>query len=52
MRLIGENGAGKTTLMKILIGSTNYSEGIIKINGRDISSYKIGRDGVYDLRWI
>ena len=43
--LIGENGAGKTTLMKILIGSTNYSEGIIKINGRDISSYKIGNIG-------
>lgn len=45
--LIGENGAGKTTLMKILLGLTNYQNGVMKVEGKEFSnvnqsSIKIG----------
>lgn len=34
--LIGENGAGKTTLMKVLLGLTNYQDGIIKVGDKEV----------------
>lgn len=45
--LIGENGAGKTTLMKIILGLTNYQDGVIKVGDKEVSnvthsSVKIG----------
>lgn len=45
--LIGENGAGKTTLMKVLLGLTNYQDGIIKVGDKEVpnvnaSSVKTG----------
>ncbi len=39
--LVGENGAGKTTLIKLLVRFYDPTEGTIKINGVNISSYDI-----------
>lgn len=36
MALMGANGTGKTTLLRILVGLTKPSEGIVRINGLDI----------------
>ena len=35
--LLGENGAGKSTLMSILFGAYEADNGIIKINGKEVS---------------
>lgn len=45
--LIGANGAGKTTLMKVLLGLTDYQNGVIKVEGNEVpnvnnSSIRIG----------
>ncbi len=45
--LIGENGAGKTTLMKVILGLTNYQDGVMKVGDKEVSnvnhsSLKIG----------
>jgi len=34
--LLGPNGAGKTTTIKILTGSLQPDEGVVKVNGRDV----------------
>lgn len=34
--LIGENGAGKTTLMKVILGLTNYQNGLMKVEGKQV----------------
>ena len=33
--LIGRNGAGKTTLMKMILGFSSRTDGIIRINGKE-----------------
>ncbi|CAI2690249.1 ABC transporter ATP-binding protein [Apilactobacillus apinorum] len=38
--LIGPNGAGKSTIMKSIVGLTNYSSGLIKINGEVLTTNK------------
>ena len=35
--LVGENGAGKSTILKSLVGSINFDEGEILVNGHDIT---------------
>src|SRR5690625_2373710 len=45
--LIGENGAGKTTLMKVILGLTNYQNGVMKVKSKEVhnvnhSSINIG----------
>lgn len=39
--LSGENGSGKTTFLKCLAGLQAFSEGIIRINGKDVSSLEV-----------
>ncbi len=45
--IVGENGAGKTTLIKLLCGFYYPTEGVIKINGKNIEEYNI--DEYYSL---
>lgn len=45
--LIGENGAGKTTLMRVILGLTDYHNGTMKVEGKEVpnvnhSSVKVG----------
>lgn len=40
--IVGYNGAGKTTLINLLCGLYKPTEGIIKVNGEDISKYNQG----------
>ena len=37
---LGPNGAGKSTMMKILTGYLTPSNGVVKVNGFDISTHK------------
>jgi ATP-binding cassette, subfamily B, bacterial len=39
MALVGENGAGKTTIVKLLARLYEPSEGVIRLDGRDLREY-------------
>lgn len=46
--LTGPNGSGKTTLMHLIGGVINPTEGVVKINGRDITQVPLNqRRAVY-----
>jgi ABC-2 type transport system ATP-binding protein len=36
--LLGRNGAGKTTLMKLIAGHINATDGIIKVDDKNVST--------------
>jgi len=47
--MIGPNGAGKTTILKMITGSYDLTDGVIKFYGRDISrqkTWKRVREGI------
>ncbi len=51
--VLGHNGSGKSTLAKLLnlvIDDYDYFEGIIEIDGMEISSPDMSEDDVYELR--
>src|SRR5690625_3818520 len=39
--LIGGNGAGKTTLMKVMLGLTNYQQGVMKVEEKEVSNINL-----------
>ena len=41
LALVGENGAGKTTLVKLLCRLYDPTEGAIRLDGRDLRSWKV-----------
>lgn len=41
LAVVGINGAGKTTLVKLLCGFYRPTDGIIKVNGHDVSDYDL-----------
>ena len=45
--LLGRNGAGKTTLLKSIAGYQNITSGVIKVNGRTISTSALDTDVSY-----
>ena len=50
--LLGENGAGKSTLVKILAGDISPTEGVIKINGSELSGLNVYQARDLGIRMI
>jgi ribose transport system ATP-binding protein len=50
--LLGENGAGKSTLVKILAGDIPPTEGVIKINGTELSALDVYQARDLGIRMI
>ena len=50
--LLGENGAGKSTLVKILAGDISPTEGVIKINGTELTELNVYQARDLGIRMI
>ena len=51
--ILGHNGSGKSTLAKLLnlvIDDYDFFEGIIEVDGKDITSEEMTEDDIYELR--
>jgi len=46
LSILGPNGCGKTTLLKCILGTFNLTDGMIRINGKDLSELKNVRNGL------
>ena len=50
--LLGRNGAGKTTLLKSIAGYQNITNGIIKVDGKTITTSTLDTVSYTHLIWI
>jgi branched-chain amino acid transport system ATP-binding protein len=52
LALLGRNGVGKTTLINSIVGVTHYFGGIIRLDGREISTLRPDQRAHAGIGWV